>query len=381
MIKTLLISLFAAVICFGSTTSVRIYQQAIAPASMQNKQIGVGVSADPLGFKMWSGKDADGNITSWLAKDKNASVDSINGSSGARFFRMYIDSIISINRILTATADSLRSNAVNSTRFYYGISKGDSTYSKRDTSLLMKADSGNFTKLRAGTITGATNISADTIGAVHVLNLRKHAGAHFSGDGDVYYDSVHRSVEVFTNGTSGTMNRCIWAQSNIVTDSASTAETSLKGVDSILLVDFASIGDSLPDNFFSKSKRLRYGISGTYQTKATSSGTMIIRLKLNNTLIDSVISTLDNNEVEQVWRMDGAVVCATTGVSGTVRTVTSWNHGVSGVQHTDPLVGIAKTVNTTIKQRFNLTFQFSDATTATRANKINSIIFYLEEIR
>jgi hypothetical protein len=244
----------------------------------------------------------------------------------------------------------------------------------------MKADSGNFTKLTYGSLTGGARISADTINAVHLLNLSKHGGSHFTGDGDVYYDSLHSSLEAFVNGNAGTINRCMFAQSDVKTCSATVSETSLKGTDSVLIIDFPELSDSLEADWFKKGKRLRYGIGGWYQTKATSAGTMIIRIKLNNTLVDSVISTLDNNMSEQIWRMDGAIVCASTGVSGVVRTVTSWNHTVAGVLHADPLVGQAVTVNTTQRLKFNLTFQFSDATVATRANMIKSIIFYLEDI-
>lgn len=265
-------------------------------------------------------------------------------------------------------------------RLYYGISRGDTAIAYKDTSRIKVADSMYTRTVRLGTLTGASRLSADTISAVHLLNLRKHIGTHFSGDGDLYYDSAHSNIESFTNGTSGTMNRCIWAQSNVITDSGSTSEVSLKGTDSVLLIDYPTILDSLPANFFKPGKRLRYGISGFYQTKQTAAGTMILRLKMNGTLIDSVIATLDNNEVEQTWRMDGAIVCASVGVSGTVRTVTSWNHGASGIMHCDPLVGQAVTLNTTIRQKFDLTVKFSDATFATRANMIKSIIFYLEEI-
>lgn len=296
--------------------------------------------------------------------------DSVN-TGGIKATRVYFTN---------STGDSTNSTAINSSRFYYGIARGDTVKSYKDTSRIKVADSIYTRTVRLGSLTGASRLSADTISAVHLLNLRKHSGAHYSGDGDVYYDSLHSALEAFVNGNAGTVNRCIFAQSNVVTCSATVSETSLKGVDSILAIDFPALSDSLEANFFKRGKRLRYGIGGWYQSKATSAGTMIVRIKLNNVLVDSVVATLDNNMIEQIWRMDGAIVCAATGASGTVRTVTSWNHTVGGVMHSDPLVGAAVTVNTTIRQKFDLTFQFSDASIATRANMIKSVIFYLEDI-
>jgi hypothetical protein len=232
----------------------------------------------------------------------------------------------------------------------------------------------------SGSLTGLSQMSADTITAIKVLNLRKHSGSHFVGSGDVYYDSLHDAVECFTNGVPGTVNRCLFAQSNIVTDSASAAEVSLKGIDSIIAPEYAS-WDSLPANWFKRGKRLRFGIGGIYSTKATSAGTAILRLKLNNTIVDSAIITLDNNEVDQTWRMDGAVVCQAVGSSGRVVSVSNWLHSRgTGAYDSDPIYTLGTTINTTIAQKFDLTWQFSDATVATRANKIKSIIFYLEEI-
>jgi hypothetical protein len=79
--------------------------------------------------------------------------------------------------------------------------------------------------------------------------------------------------------------------------------------------------------------------------------------------------------------MDGAIVCRTAGVSGSVMSNTDFNHSVlsGGAEtiHSVPAYTLGTTVNTTIKQRFGFTAQFG---TADAANKIRSIIFYLEEI-
>lgn len=57
-------------------------------ANLDNRQIAVRAGNDPnLGYRMWGGKDGAGNLTYWLAKDKDARVDGLTildvaGASG-----------------------------------------------------------------------------------------------------------------------------------------------------------------------------------------------------------------------------------------------------------------------------------------------------------
>jgi hypothetical protein len=197
--------------------------------------------------------------------------------------------------------------------------------------------------------------------------------------GDIWNDSSEAAFENFSNGIKGTFNRCLFAQQQIMLDSNSTSEVSLIGTDSAH--GWYAGSDSLPANWFRPGKHLRFSAAGIYSSKATSPGTLIMRVKLNNTLIDSSLTTLDANEDNSSWRMDGAIVCRTAGVSGSVMSNTDFNHSVlsGGAEtiHSVPAYTLGTTVNTTIKQRFGFTAQFG---TADAANKIRSIIFYLEEI-
>jgi hypothetical protein len=227
--------------------------------------------------------------------------------------------------------------------------------------------------LVSGTYFG-TKIRADTISAVKLINVVS-TDTMFTGDGDIWHDEDECAFETYTNNIRGTLNRCLFAQSNTVLCSNTVSETSLMGVDSLHTFD------SLPVRWFKKGKRLRFGISGIYSTKATSPGNLIVRLKLNSTVIDSAIVPLDANENGQTWRMDGALICSDTGATGSIKNVTSFNHLISSggqnVMHGDAMYSLGTTVNTTIKLKPNLTAQFSLADVA---NKIRSIVFYLEEI-
>jgi len=63
----------------------RIYRNVLTTlANLIAKQIGVESIADPdCFFKMWGGKDGDGVVTKWLAKDQMAKVSGLKVSNGA----------------------------------------------------------------------------------------------------------------------------------------------------------------------------------------------------------------------------------------------------------------------------------------------------------
>lgn len=132
--------LLATSLLLAGTTNVRIYHQAVAsPASVQNKQIGVNTTADAsLGFKMWFGKDSDGNITQFIAKSQRALFTAVRQDS-------------SFSKVDTAwkyKGDTSFITAQKATRLYFGVevgtsSRNDSTFSIRDTSKILKTDSAN----------------------------------------------------------------------------------------------------------------------------------------------------------------------------------------------------------------------------------------------
>jgi hypothetical protein len=190
-----LIVILSSFVAIAGTTNVRIYHQSVAsPASVQNKQIGVNTTADAnLGYKMWFGKDADGNITSFLSKSKPALVTSLRSDSAytnidtakqyraplakfdssyntsARIRRGYIDSMLSCD---TAYLTSLKT-----ARLYTTSLRLDTIYSIRDTAKIMKADSGNFSKLKV------TKTTSDTIVSVYNSTAHIHADSACFGNG------------------------------------------------------------------------------------------------------------------------------------------------------------------------------------------------------
>lgn len=173
--RVLLIAFLMAFTAIAGTTNVRIYHQAVAsPASVQNKQIGVNTTADAdLGFKMWFGKDADGNVNQFLCKNQKIKATSIRQDSSFSLFDTSKHYRSPLANFDSARIGKLSIGALS------GVTRipTDTIYSKRDTSKLMKADSGNFTKLKT------IKIISDTIVSVYDSTAHIHADSACFGNG------------------------------------------------------------------------------------------------------------------------------------------------------------------------------------------------------
>lgn len=258
------------------------------------------------------------------------------------------------------STDSINvTGGLKTARLYYGIQSGAT----------LNADSGDITALHVG------RQLIDTSTVEHLLNLKKTSKTGISS-GDIWNDSAEASFENFTNGIKGTFNRCLFAQDYITLDSNSSAETEMFGTDTVH--GWLPGADSLPANWFKRSKKLKIIIRGIYSTKATAAGTMEAKLKLN----DSVIATtgavaLSNNQSNQTWICEGAISCRSVGAAGKIYFVSNMQFSAGGSWAHAPFYTIDKTINTTIKQRLHFTVQFSVADVA---NKVRLIQFELNEI-
>jgi hypothetical protein len=285
---------------------------------------------------MWFGKDADGNVTQFLAKDKNARVLSL---------------------------------------------RQDSSFSLRDTSKLYKGDSAfigglKATRLYFGALTSdsirSTAISARrlTLDSLLKLPLRNDA---CTSDGSIWYNEEHGSIHSCIDGMIASHSRVLFVQQNTVLDSNSVTETDLIGSDPVHPLD------SFPVGYFLLGKTHRFHLSGVYSTKVTGPGNMIVRIKTNATVLCSVVVALDANELDQEWGIDGFNVCVDTGTSGEFRVNTGFHHTIAGVMHSDNIQtpNGGTTQSTKVKIKPTITFQFSLADVR---NKIKSTQCIIEEL-
>ena len=359
--KTVFLIIFMAAVGFSDTINKRIYQISTAsPASVQNKQIGVNTTADAnLGYKMWFGKDADGNLTYFISKSKPALFTSVRQ-----------DSSFSIRDTAKSyKGDTAFIGGLKATRFYYSLSRGDTTRSIYDTAKIMKADSGNFSKLKTNSLT------IDTAIVSRVLTLTKNSG-NYTTSGMIWNDSTETNFENFTNGIRGTFNRCLFAQDYITLDSNATGEVGMRGTDTIH--GWLPGADSLPANWFKRSKKLKIIIRGIYSSKATSPGTMTAKLKLNDSIIATTGAvTLSNDQTDETWLCDGAISCRSIGAASSIYFVSAMQYAVANTWNQANFYSLTKTINTTVKQRLDFTVEFS---VADAKNKVRVIQFELDEI-
>lgn len=362
--RVLLIAFLMAFTAIAGTTNVRIYHQAVAsPASVQNKQIGVNTTADAdLGFKMWFGKDADGNVNQFLCKNQKIKATSIRQDSSFSLFdtsKHYrsplanFDSSKSVaSRITRAYLDSIRSCDTA----YYTALRALRLYYTNLTGTKITADTGNFKYLTADSCLK--------------LPLRV---SDCTTDGSLWYQENHGSIHSYVDGIVASVNRTIFVQSNTVLCSNTVSQTSLIGTSP------NHTFDSFPANYFSLGKSHKFYMSGIYSTKAPVAGTMIVRIKLNATVLCSAIVDLDPSETDQAWKIEGFNICIDTGTTGKFRVNTGFDHWIAGIAHRDNILtpngGV--TVSTKIKQKPDITVQFG---TANVGNKIKSTQFVIEEL-
>lgn len=89
-----------------SVETKRIFHINDEATELNNLQLCVEDVVDPTtGFKMWSGKDGDGNITKWLALDKAARVTSLEATTG---LSVTSGSTITATQVALACAGEIR---------------------------------------------------------------------------------------------------------------------------------------------------------------------------------------------------------------------------------------------------------------------------------
>jgi hypothetical protein len=135
MIKYISVLLLLCGTLYAGSTNVKIVQQRkLDLSTLVNQQIGIRSILDTaLGFRMWGGKDSSGVVTYWLAKDKKARLDTtwMKASYSARDTSVFHKS------------DSSHNTAGRNDRSYFGVQKGDTSFTVYDTSKIVKTDSVN----------------------------------------------------------------------------------------------------------------------------------------------------------------------------------------------------------------------------------------------
>lgn len=172
-----------------------------------------------------------------------------------------------------------------------------------------------------------------------------------------------------TSGINQWVNSTIFTQTNTVTISNTTTETSILGT---------GIGTkTLPANFLAIGKIVRLTVRG--YINETSTPTIRVRLKLGSTTIFDTTATNINSlgGTDKYFDATYDITCRTTGVTGTVFPQGRWQYAAnSGVNSViNGAVTSATTINTTISQVIDLTVQWG---TANASNNVVSTTCSIE---
>ena len=232
--------------------------------------------------------------------------------------------------------------------------------------------SDGITTIGDGGVTNYTqiNITGDMSYAGSAkLTLPNKTGS--TTEGDFWKDTVQKAVQGFIAGIEQTLVGCIFTQTADQTIADTTTETTMFGT---------GVGTlTLPANFWTVGKTIRLEIHGDFAD--TGNPTAEVQVYQGATsLIDSGAITLSGLAATEEWSCHVIITCRSIGTTGTLETNIDWEYettvGSSAIERLDA-IGTTTTINTTVSQVLDTTFQWG---TAAAANTLTSEVGLVEVI-
>ncbi len=234
-------------------------------------------------------------------------------------------------------------------------------YKVGNTTVISAARAATFAGLTLSS--GTASLAASTTGGPS-LSIPAGTAPSAPAAGNVWHDSTRKALLTYSNAALGVIDRTIYSQHAAVTQAGVVTNQSL--------ASGSSIGSrTLPANFLNVTgKRLKYYLCGYYSTDAVP-GTAEIRIRLGSTTFRTTGTfNLDANITNGWWRLMGEITCFTTGVTGTVQGMMTWEHQSSNVAgsevvHLQVANSVAAvTVDLTASQAFDVEWTASDSGTS-----------------
>lgn len=207
------------------------------------------------------------------------------------------------------------------------------------------------------------------------LALKPRAG--LTGDGDIWYDSTQKAMQVFVDGIEQTLVGVIFTQTADKSVTNTTTETTIIGT--------GVGGLALPANFWVAGKTIRIRIGGVYSTVAATGDIVTIRVKLDAVVIAlKATSALLTGATNLSWWGQVDITCRSTGATGTVQARGSVRYQITAVggvaeDELDDPTGAAgtatATIDTTQGDTLDVTVQHS---AANASNTVKSICATVE---
>ena len=179
--------------------------------------------------------------------------------------------------------------------------------------------------------------------------------------GDLYNDTGQAKHGSFTNGLAGWFERCIWSGYAEVTHTGVVTSQSM-------FTATAKGTRTLPANFWKQGKAIRVRLQGHYTTDAAAGNATIDVVFGAVTFRTTGSFALDNSVTDGFWALEFAIVCETTGATGTVNGTVTWLYskttgGTTPIHGQQATTHTPVTVDTTAAALFDVLWTADDAGT------------------
>lgn len=178
-------------------------------------------------------------------------------------------------------------------------------------------------------------------------------------------------MPLFPAGLPNATVATLFTSTALQTVAATTAETTIIGTGSGSL--------TLPANYLTAGKLLRFSVRGLYSTPALAVGNILIKIKLGSTVLASgTASALLVSATNAGFAGECLITCQTTGASGTVILMGEVDYAVGN--NVAPFVlainngTSTSTIDTTSSQAFGVTVTWSNNTAGNSISSLNCLL-------
>lgn len=205
-----------------------------------------------------------------------------------------------------------------------------------------------FSTVNAGTVAEAFRVVGS--GAFRSAAISDPASPT---NGDIWNSSARNCYSVRQSGQTEDFSTSIWRSSAISSFDTTTTATSI-------IADTGVGTKTIAANRLKVGNHIRITAGGLYGTKATSAGTLTVRVTNGGTTMLTAVFTLPDGVFDLVWSLEAEGAVSATGTIGTIHWRLLWlMSDASGVAYAMSYTTNSTTINTTTNRAMDVTGQFS----------------------
>lgn len=172
-------------------------------------------------------------------------------------------------------------------------------------------------------------------------------------NGDVWHSSARNCYSVRQSGQTEDFSTSLWRSSATASFDTTSAATSI-------IADTGVGTKTVAANRLKAGNQIRITAGGLYGTKASSAGTLTVRVTNGGTTMITAVFTLPDGVFDQVWSLEAVGAVNATGSSGTIYWRIMWlMTDASGLVYAANYATNSTTINTTASRTIDVTGQFS----------------------